>query len=109
MLVRLGIATIGYKMPVIYNGKANIFIASYSGWLFGWYLGTALIIAVALKGIAEKRHILIYPYIVVVVTEMVIIVGLTIYYVFAVGPLLKDISVIGVIRNDKFVFSDMSD
>ncbi|KAF5290404.1 hypothetical protein FQR65_LT11581 [Abscondita terminalis] len=72
LLVSLCFAAIAFKVPVIYDDKFDVLLTTYSGQLFGWFLGTALISGVALKGIAEKRYILIYPFIVVLLTEIIV-------------------------------------
>ncbi|XP_031340241.1 uncharacterized protein LOC116168500 isoform X3 [Photinus pyralis] len=61
-----------------------VFVA---GSAIGLLIGTILVLIVALKGIVEKRHILIYPYIVVLIAEIVIVLGMLVYLSIKMSPL----------------------
>ncbi|KAF5294988.1 hypothetical protein FQA39_LY13298 [Lamprigera yunnana] len=73
--MRITTASVLYFTRYTITSKVNpeVYENLMGGASFGWALGSALVVAVALKGIVDKRYMLIYPYIVVLIFEVVIL------------------------------------
>ncbi|KAK4887818.1 hypothetical protein RN001_004089 [Aquatica leii] len=80
-LIRVSCASMAHfrKLSVVTLNQVQLSRNMLSGSAFGWFLGTALIVLIALKGIVEKRSMLIYPYIVVLVVEILVFLAVTIH------------------------------
>ncbi|KAF2891906.1 hypothetical protein ILUMI_14267, partial [Ignelater luminosus] len=56
------------------------------GFFAAWYAGTAALLALAIKGIFDKRSIYMYPYIVVLIVEIIVLIIVSIILAVKVTP-----------------------
>ncbi|KAB0800112.1 hypothetical protein PPYR_07992 [Photinus pyralis] len=79
LLFRFIIAFAAHFSPALtYYDKWPELLAALFGSVFGWEIIASLFLIVALKGIVEKRHMLFYPYIVVLILEIGLILLLSV-------------------------------
>ena len=80
LLFRFMIAFSFFFGQHFYGINSNIasVISSASGSAFGWEAASILILIAAIKGIMEKRYLLIYPYIIVLIVEIIVLLFATI-------------------------------
>ncbi|KAB0800111.1 hypothetical protein PPYR_07991 [Photinus pyralis] len=79
LILRLGIMCGLYWIPdtIADTGREKVLSAVMStilGAIFGWLVWSVLILVVALKGIAERRSMLVYPYMFLLILEFVLLV-----------------------------------
>lgn len=66
LLYRISLISGLFYLPLYTNNRF-----AGQGFLVGWYFAAAAALFIALKGIAQNRSILMYPYIVVLILEII--------------------------------------